>query len=101
MAEQPSQQHRLPPFPPVAADRHRNLHHGGVSGGIRRRVLSQHSAHAAVPGGHVLRDRGAHRVHHIRIRGDGQGVGPCRAEPGLFGVFIAGLLGLAGGARGE
>ncbi|KAK4255039.1 hypothetical protein QN277_008092 [Acacia crassicarpa] len=101
MAERQSQQHRLSQVPAVAVDHNRNLHNGGVAGGICRRVLPEHVPDVAVPGGDVLCDSGADRVHNIRVRGDGQGFGSGRAEPGVPGVLSGGLLGLAGGESGE
>ena len=101
MAEQQSEQHGLSEVPSVAVDHNRSEPHGGVAGGFRRRLLPEHVPDAAVPGGDVRRDRGADRVHHIRVRGDGQRVGSEGDEPGVFGVQLGGLFGVVGRARGE
>ena len=67
--------------------------HGGVPSGFRQRVLPEHVSDPVVPGGDVHGDCGADRLHHIRVRGDGQRVELAEGdEPSVFGVLLGGLL---------
>ena len=99
MAEQQSQQHRLHEVPAVAVDHHRSGHHGHLPRRIRRSLLPEHLPHVVLPVGHVLRHRCSSRLRDLRLRCHGQRFRSGGAEPGLSGLFSAGLLRLAGGAR--
>lgn len=71
MAEQQSQQHRLPQVPAVAAHSHRRRHHGSLSRRFRRRVLSKHLLDVGLPIRYVLGYGCAYWLHHICLRRHG------------------------------
>lgn len=71
LAQQPSQQHRLPQVPPMASHSHRSLDHGRLLGRLRRSLLPQHCSHVVLPLRHVLHHSCSDRLHHFRLRRDG------------------------------